>query len=70
VKQNIDQLLQTMPEERLYEVLSFAQFLSWRDEEDSWRRFGQRQFAKAYGPNEPDYSATDLKLDLTHEPRR
>jgi hypothetical protein len=64
LKERIDKLLQGMPEDRLYELLNFAEFLSWRDEESAWRRFGRAQLAKAYGPNEPDYSAADLKPEL------
>jgi len=42
-------------------VLDFAEFLSWQDDREGWRRFGAAQFARAYGPDEPEYTAADLK---------
>jgi hypothetical protein len=60
-RETLEKVLQTVPEERLPEVIRFAEFLSWQDERDSWRRFGQAQIAKAYGPDEPEYSLDDVK---------
>ncbi|HVK16546.1 MAG TPA: hypothetical protein VM533_06325 [Fimbriiglobus sp.] len=51
----------TLSEERQREVLDFAEFLSWQDDREGWRRFGAAQFARAYGPDEPEYTAADLK---------
>ena len=62
VKESIDEVVQSLPEDRLRELLDFAQFLRWQEERDDWRRFGQAQFAKAYGPDEPEYTEADLKL--------
>jgi hypothetical protein len=53
-----------MPEEYLREVLNFAEFLSWQEERAAWRAFGQAQLARAYGPDEPQYSVADLKPEL------
>jgi hypothetical protein len=64
VKEAIEKLLEGLPEERLREVLDFAEFLSWRDEDAAWRQFGKTQLAKAYGPDEPEYSSADLKPEL------
>ena len=50
--------------ERLREVLNFAEFLSWQEERQAWRQFGQAQLARAYGPNEPEYTTADLKPEL------
>ncbi len=60
-KERLEKTLETLPEERLREVLDFAEFLSQREEQEAWRQFGQAQFGKAYGPNEPEYSLADLK---------
>jgi hypothetical protein len=49
-----------LPESRQDELLEFAQYLSWREQREAWRDFGREQFAKAYGPDEPLYSADDL----------
>jgi Protein of unknown function (DUF2281) len=63
VKQALDQLLQTLPEDRLREILDFAEFLSQQDERAAWQQFGQAQLARAYGPNEPEYTLADLKKE-------
>lgn len=63
VKESIDEVVQSLPEDRLRELLDFAQFLRWQSERDDWQRFGQAQFAKAYGPNEPEYTEADLELN-------
>jgi hypothetical protein len=55
--------LQNLPDERLRELLDFAEFLSWREEREGWRQFGQAQLARAYGPNEPEYTSADLKQE-------
>ncbi len=61
VKETLDKVLDELPEDRLHEVLDFAVFVSWREERDAWRQFGQAQLARAYGPHEPEYSLSDLK---------
>jgi hypothetical protein len=33
-RETLEQLLKTMPEERLREVADFAAYLRWRDEQD------------------------------------
>lgn len=68
-RERLDQILASLPEVRLCEVLDFARFLRWREEQEKqeredWQRFGQAQLAKAYGPDEPDYTEADLKPEL------
>ncbi len=60
-KETLERVLQVLPEERLHEVLDFARFVLGREEQEQWQRFGRPQFAKAYGPAEPEYTAADLK---------
>lgn len=64
VKEFLETVLEALPEERLREVLNFAEFLSWQEERRGWRQFGQAQLARAYGPDEPEYSTADLKPEL------
>src|SRR5262249_44357616 len=61
VRETLDKLLETLPAERLHEMVDFAEFLHWREEREAWRRFGQAQLARAYRENEPEYSLADLK---------
>jgi hypothetical protein len=68
-KEKLLQVLDTLPETRVCEVLDFARFLRWREEQEKqeredWQRFGQAQLAKAYGPDEPEYTEADLKPEL------
>jgi hypothetical protein len=56
----LSEIIVHLPESRQNELLEFAQYLSWREERAAWRGFGREQFAKAYGPDEPEYSAHDL----------
>ena len=64
VRECLNKVLEMLPEDRLSEVLDFAQFLGWQQERDEWRRFGQAQLARAYGPDEPEYSEDDLKTEF------
>jgi hypothetical protein len=32
-----------------------------KDERGDWRRFGQTQLARAFGPDEPEYTEADLR---------
>jgi hypothetical protein len=68
VKDALDKVLEELPEDRLREVLDFAVFVSWREEREAWRQFGQAQFARAYGADEPEYSLTKSRL-LSSVPR-
>jgi hypothetical protein len=65
-REQIDELLAALSEPRLCELLNFARYLRWadaqeREEREDWLRFSLEQFARAYGPDEPDYSETDVK---------
>jgi hypothetical protein len=60
-REALNQVLEDLPDSRLAEVLDFAAFLRWRDEDQDWRRFGLSQFARAYGENEPGYSLDDVQ---------
>ncbi|MBI3461713.1 MAG: hypothetical protein HY000_01435 [Planctomycetes bacterium] len=64
VRESLNQVLETLPEDRLSQVRDFAEFLNWQQERQDWKRFGQTQLARAYGPDEPEYSETDLKVEL------
>jgi len=61
VQETLVHVVAALPEPRQREVLDFAEFLSSREEQAAWRQFGRAQFARAYGPNEPDYTSADVK---------
>jgi hypothetical protein len=58
-KETLRKLIEDMPEEHLREVLNFAEFLSWQEERSAGRAFGKAQLARAYGPDEPDYTIAE-----------
>ncbi len=68
-KEKILQVMDTLPEIRLCELLDFARYLRWleeraKQERDDWLRFGQAGQEAGYGPDEPEYTEADLKPEL------
>ncbi len=61
VRVALEPLLQDLPNDSLRQLIDFARFLAWQEEQKSWQEFGQSQLARAYGPDEPDYSLSDVK---------
>ena len=59
-REALNRVLETLPEERVREVLTFAELLQGQDAA-AWRQFGRNQLARAYGPDEPESSLDDLK---------
>jgi hypothetical protein len=57
---DIREILEQLPAERACEVLDFARFLAHVQQEDEWQAAGKREFARAYGPEEPEYSERDI----------
>ena len=60
-RETLDQVVASLPEERIQQLLDYANYLRWAEERQEWRQFGQAQLARAYGPNEPDYTEADLQ---------
>jgi hypothetical protein len=56
-----DPLWETLSEDQLRQLIAFARFLAREDERHDWRRFGQAQLARAYGPDESAYTEADVK---------
>ncbi|MGD0088522.1 MAG: hypothetical protein ABSE73_01250 [Planctomycetota bacterium] len=42
--------------------------LAAKAEHDEWQRFGAQQFARIYGPDEPEYTLADIKPELSKRP--
>jgi len=64
VRQRLEEILDRLPEEQQRLVLELARFLSLQAEHEDWRHAGRGQFARAYGPDEPEYTEADLKPEL------
>jgi hypothetical protein len=62
-KEALEQIVSELPEDRLTELLDFARFLNWQDERGAWQQFGQAQLARAYGPNEPEYTIEEVSRE-------
>jgi hypothetical protein len=56
-RERLKQVIDVLPDDRVREVLDFARFLESLDEEEAWRAFGREQLARAYGPDEPEYTS-------------
>lgn len=65
LRESLNQVLEKLPDEVVSEVLDFARFLSWQEDRQDWQQFGQSQFSRAYGPEEPAYTEADIKPELT-----
>ena len=68
-KDKLLKVMENLPETRLCELLDFARFLYWleqqeKEEREDWQRFGLAHLAQAYGPDEPEYTEADLKPEL------
>lgn len=64
-KEKLLKVMENLPELRLCELLDFARFLYWlerqeKEEREDWQRFGMEQFARSYGPDEPEYTEADI----------
>jgi hypothetical protein len=59
----IMQVLTELPDHRVDQLLDYARYLTWQEEHREWQRFGQFQFARAYGDDEPEYTEADLRKD-------
>jgi hypothetical protein len=68
-KEILLELVQKLSPVRQYELLDFARFLCWleqqeKEEREDWHRFGLEQFNKAFGPDETEYTEADIKPEL------
>jgi hypothetical protein len=61
ILKSLDELLSTLPEDQVRQVLDFARFLQFKQDQDQWSGFGAQQFARAYGPDEPEYTEADVQ---------
>ena len=65
LRERLDLVLAELPEHRLCEVFDFARFLhtleGQRKEAEEWAQFGLASLARAYAPEEPEYTEADLK---------
>ena len=64
IRQRLDEVLTEMSEERLKQILEYAEFLTERDEYDAWHAFGRGQLARLYEGEESDYTLADIKKEL------
>jgi hypothetical protein len=65
-KETLLELAQKLSPVRQFELLDFARFLYWleqqeKEEREDWHRFGLEQFNKAFGPDESGYTEADTK---------
>lgn len=53
IQEALNDVLRTLPEERLKEVLDFAEFIRLKKGHEHWQKAGLANFGQCYGPNEP-----------------
>jgi hypothetical protein len=64
IRQRLDEVLTEMSDERLKQILDYAEFLTERDEYEAWHAFGRSQLARLYEGEDSDYTLADIKKDL------
>jgi hypothetical protein len=62
LKNRLDEVLSTLSEERLRQVLEFASQLTEEEERADWHELGRNALSRAYGPDEPEYTEADFKV--------
>jgi hypothetical protein len=63
-REALAEVIDSLPEDRMEQLLDFARFVLEQEDREAWRRFGQQQLARAYGEDEPEYSEADIKSEL------
>lgn len=63
-RQLLDKVLGALPEERLRQLLDFAEFLRLLEEQKEWSQGGMASLAELYGSEEPEYTEADIKPEL------
>jgi len=59
IRQSLNSVLDRLPEERLAELLDFAEFLASREGREPWAQAARQRFGEAYGPDEGDIKPAD-----------
>jgi hypothetical protein len=59
-REQLDALISRLPPEQLSQLLEIARELARDEDRAAWQQFGPEQFARAYGPDEPDYTRADV----------
>jgi hypothetical protein len=54
-------ILDGLSEDRIRQLIDFARFLSMEQDRQEWLSFGREQLARAYGPDEPEYTEADIR---------
>ena len=62
VTEALTPLVEGLSEAKQHLLVDFARFLAADDERRDWQQFGATQLARAYGPDEPEYSEADIKI--------
>ena len=57
----LEPILESLSEDRVRQLIDFARFLAVEQDRQEWPWFGQERLARAYGPDEPDYTEADIR---------
>ncbi len=63
-RNKLDQLLGELSEERLKQVLDFAEFVTAKEKNDDWSSFILKHAESFYEGDESDYTLDDIKEGL------
>jgi hypothetical protein len=57
----LELILEGLTEDRIRQLIDYARFLALEQDRQEWLGFGRQRLARAYGPDEPDYSEADIR---------
>ena len=63
IRRRLDDVLTEMSEERLKQVLDFAEFIAAKEEDGEWGSFILRHAESFYEGDESNYTLDDIKED-------
>jgi hypothetical protein len=68
-RERLDQVLASLPDNRLSEIYDFARYLRWleqqeKEERAAWTSWSPSQIEQLYGPDDDEYTEADIKPEL------
>jgi hypothetical protein len=57
----LEPILEGLSEDRIRQLIDFARFLSMEQDRQEWQSFGRDRLARAYGPDEPEYTDAGIR---------
>jgi len=60
-RDTLESLITDWPDEKIDRVVEFVRFLQWSEDRAQWQAVAMQGLSLAYGDDEPEYTAADIK---------